>query len=340
MLPEEEALIAHELDEVQYIMEPGLQQLNWKSEGVEEFLKQSSESVGELYRKLTAAHNNLREITNKLKSWGAPMMKRDPKDRKMVNPQDVNDRIAARVNEIKKGSSRLQKLVELNRVLFSDIDAQINYLKMVSKLIIEGLVRIVRASMEHLKNLMGAQHDEPFAASAIQRVDIVKKDDDPLFDDANTQNAEDIKSDYKSDVEANAELKTLVQEVEGIVEESIMEVEELQSQYKAIDFLWVEDVQLTFKKFLKEGPQVQVHLQKTMRQESMANLGSNFFGDKKADEVPDKGAKLDDKEKGWKTGTAAKSGTTAAKGGKKDDKDITEPEVYHLPELADYESEV
>jgi hypothetical protein len=35
------------------------------------------------------------------------MMKRDPKDRKMVNPQDVNDRIAARVTEIKKGSSRL-----------------------------------------------------------------------------------------------------------------------------------------------------------------------------------------------------------------------------------------
>ncbi|KAA6360754.1 MAG: putative dynein heavy chain [Streblomastix strix] len=222
MLPEEEALIAHELDEATQRLEPGLKQLNWKSEGVEEFLKQSSESVGELYRKLTAAHNNLREITNKLKSWAAPMMKRDPKDRKMVNPQDVNDRIAARVNEFKKGSSRLQELVEQNRVLFSDIDAQndawINYLKMVSKLIIEGLVRIVRASMEHLKNLMGASHDEPLyevklllqkssldfvpsisssqegslrtmvrtwvkgffsAASAIQRVDIVKKDDDP-----------------------------------------------------------------------------------------------------------------------------------------------------------------
>ncbi|KAA6395294.1 MAG: putative dynein beta chain [Streblomastix strix] len=165
ILPEEEALIAHELDEATQRLEPGLKQLNWKSEGVEEFLKQSNQSVGELYQKLTAAHNNLREITNKLKSWSASMMKIDLKDRKMVNPQDVNDRISARVNEFKKGSSRLQELVEQNRVLISDIDSQndasINYLKMVNKLIIEGLVRIVKESMKHLKNLMGASHDEP-----------------------------------------------------------------------------------------------------------------------------------------------------------------------------------
>ncbi|KAA6395295.1 MAG: putative Dynein beta chain [Streblomastix strix] len=80
-------------------------------------------------------------------------------------------------------------------------------------------------------------------------------------------------------------------EVEGIVLDSIMTVEQLQSQYKAVDFLLVEDVQLTFKKFFKDGLQIQVHLQKSMRQVSMANLGTNFFGDKKAEEVPDKGAK-------------------------------------------------
>ncbi|KAA6371861.1 MAG: putative dynein beta chain [Streblomastix strix] len=165
MISEEEALIAHELNEATQKLEPELQQLNWKSKGAEEFLKQLSESNGELYRKLTAEDNNLSALTNKLKSWAAPMMKRDPKSRKMFNIQDVKDRISARVNEIKKGSQRLQKLVEQNRVLFSDInsqnDAQINYQKMVKKLIIEGQVMIVRASMEHLKKIMGASHDEP-----------------------------------------------------------------------------------------------------------------------------------------------------------------------------------
>jgi hypothetical protein len=39
-----------------------------------------------------------------------------------------------------------------------------------------------------------------------------------------------------------------------------MTVEELQSQYKAIDFLWVEDVKKSFALFLKTGPQVQAHL--------------------------------------------------------------------------------
>ncbi|KAH7825191.1 dynein haevy chain 4, outer dynein arm beta [Monocercomonoides exilis] len=300
MLHEEEPLIRAQLDQATQELEPGFQELNWKSPGVEAFLSQVNESVGAVYAKLNAAHANLKEIANKLKSWATPMMKRDPKDRKMINPQDVTDKIAARIAEIKRGGEAIHALVEKNHQTFGeDVDKTTkmwkDYLKLVSRIIVEGLSRIIRVSLDHLRVMMQQGQDEPlfeiklllqqneldFSPSITKSsMDegslryMVKSWCDGFFQAAAVVNHldQDEGENYFQDVSSSLALQDLKDKVMNSVEESIAVVDELQSQYTSIQFLWKQDPAESLKVFLRQGPQVQRHLTKSMRQQSMSTL--------------------------------------------------------------------
>ncbi|KAK2951927.1 putative Dynein beta chain, ciliary [Blattamonas nauphoetae] len=174
ILPEEEPLIRNQMEVALQQLEPGFAQLNWKSEGVPAYLTQIDESVGAVYNKLNAAHANLKEIATKFKTWATPMFKRDPKDRKMINPQDVNDKIKARIEEIKRGGEEIHKLVQQSKEIFenpTDEDLWKDYLNLISRLIIEGLSRVIRVSLEHLLRMMQSSQDDPMFEISLQLID-------------------------------------------------------------------------------------------------------------------------------------------------------------------------
>ncbi len=154
LLPVEKPLIAPYLAKFDAIVEKGINGLNWMSNGVDEFIKDSLNQVQNVHQILKTMKENLASIETTMKQWDKPMVERKTK------PVDIEEFErsfksvkASQFTEIKNAGKSIHSLLkETNKILrVSNASPDWrSYLDFVSGIIIEGLANSVTRSLDYL----------------------------------------------------------------------------------------------------------------------------------------------------------------------------------------------
>ena len=79
LLPVEKPLVAPYLAKFDKVIERGIHNLNWCSDGVDDFLKEAMDQVQLVHHILKTMKDNMLTIKSILKSWNVPMVDRKTK---------------------------------------------------------------------------------------------------------------------------------------------------------------------------------------------------------------------------------------------------------------------
>ena len=154
LLPVEKPLVAPYVAKFDSVVQEGIALLNWKSDNVDLFIKDSMDQVQNVHNILKTMKDNFSSIQMILKEWNKPMMKRKtkPVDKEEF---DMNFKVlkAARYGEIKEDGKRIHGLLkETNKILRVSNSCQDwrTYLDFMNEFIIEGLTTSVITSLDFL----------------------------------------------------------------------------------------------------------------------------------------------------------------------------------------------
>jgi dynein heavy chain len=154
LLPVEKPLVAPYLAKFDNVIEQGIHELNWCSDGVDLFIKDSMEQVQNVHRILKTMKDNLSTIQMTLREWNKPMMERKTKP---VEKEEFDRRFKAvkttQHAAIKDSGKRIHSLLkETNKILRVSNASRDwrSYLDFVSGILIEGLSTCVITSLDFL----------------------------------------------------------------------------------------------------------------------------------------------------------------------------------------------
>ncbi|GAX83887.1 hypothetical protein CEUSTIGMA_g11312.t1, partial [Chlamydomonas eustigma] len=121
ILPVEAPLVQQKLEAVELALKRGQEDLNWRSEGIDVYIRESMELVKDVDMILTTIKDNVKETTKILKSWEKNLMF-ERKEGKTYTFEELNDSfkqlIQQRHSEIRDGGKEITKLLSSsNRVL-------------------------------------------------------------------------------------------------------------------------------------------------------------------------------------------------------------------------------
>ncbi|CAM9131888.1 unnamed protein product, partial [Ectocarpus fasciculatus] len=161
LLPVEKPLVQPYLAKFDVAIDRGLSSLNWKANGINEFIADSMEQVTAVNDIVRTMKENLRSVTEQLQSYKKPLMQRKAKP--MV--KDEFDRehkllLKDRYSEIKEGGKAIHNMVkDTNKALrvsnaSSDWRAYVDF---VNNVVVDGLGNIVYNSLEYLYDQIDPQ---------------------------------------------------------------------------------------------------------------------------------------------------------------------------------------
>ena len=154
LLPVEKPLVAPYLAKFDKIIQQGIQDLNWCSNGVDEFIAVAVEQIENVHRIVKTMKDNLSMIEIILKEWNKAMIQRKPKPlEKDEFERMAKSMKAARFAELKESSKNIHSLLkETNKILrVSNASKDWRcYVDFVSSFVIDGLSKAIRTSLEFL----------------------------------------------------------------------------------------------------------------------------------------------------------------------------------------------
>lgn len=154
LLPVEKPLVAPYLAKFDAIIQEGIQDLNWCSDGVDNFIASSLEQVKNVHSILKTMKDNLSKIEVILNEWNEPMIARKPKPLE----KDEFERTAkglktARYAELKESSKSIHSLLKDTNKILKVSNASKDwkcYVDFVSGFIINGLSQAITTSLDFL----------------------------------------------------------------------------------------------------------------------------------------------------------------------------------------------
>ena len=154
VLPVEKPLVDPYLAKFDVAIQPGLESLNWQSDGVTEFIGNSMEQVKVVHDILKTMKDNLSAMQDIANKWDKPMIERKTKPmEKEEFERSFKSLNAAIFSDIKEdGKQILTMLKETNKVLkVSNASTDWKcYIEFVNSIIINGLSSAIITSLEYL----------------------------------------------------------------------------------------------------------------------------------------------------------------------------------------------
>lgn len=154
LLPVEKPLVNPYLTKFDAVVQRGLTSLNWSSDGVDEFIKESMEQVKCMHDVLKTMKDNLAQIQDAVKQWDTPMIER------AVKPTDTDEfertfkstkaAIFSKIKETGKTiHASLQSTNKALRVSNASTDWKC-YVEFVNSIVIGGLSSAIVTSLDFL----------------------------------------------------------------------------------------------------------------------------------------------------------------------------------------------
>ncbi len=161
LLPVEKPLLQKKLDAIDQLLEKGIKELNWRSEGVDDFINSAMALVSESSVTLETLHKNVESIESILKKWERnPLFER--KEQRTLTLKEFDGRYRELKNlcenMIRKGSETIhKKMVESFQSLHNEVEksseAWQNYVGHVQAIVQDGIARCIALSIQACKFL-------------------------------------------------------------------------------------------------------------------------------------------------------------------------------------------
>ena len=154
LLPVEKPLVLPYLTKFDNAIEKGLTSMNWKSNGITEFIGDAMEQVTVVNEIVKKMKDNLRSINDQLRTYNKPLLQRKAKPiAKDEFEKEHKNYVKERYTEIKEGGKVIQTMVKDTnkelRVSNASNDWR-SYVDFVNNVVVDGLSNIVQTSLSYL----------------------------------------------------------------------------------------------------------------------------------------------------------------------------------------------
>jgi dynein heavy chain len=159
LLPVEEPLLDDRIKKMDQTLEPGLRELKWRSQNINEFIQQSLGVVREVSTTVKTMQANLNKIKEIMHKWAdKPLIERKAKP---MNADDFDQAykaaVAVRHSEIVTGGRDINRLIKETSECVKQAKktpAWSAYVDYVNGIVIEGLASVITGSLKSLNSMM------------------------------------------------------------------------------------------------------------------------------------------------------------------------------------------
>ncbi|XP_023385619.1 dynein heavy chain 9, axonemal [Pteropus vampyrus] len=154
LLEVEFPLVEEELQNIDLCLRAAEETLNWKTEGIWDYVIQITNSIHDLEQRIQKTKDNVEEIQNIMKTWVSPIFKRkDGKKECLLSMDDQHERMEKYYNHIKESGLKIHALVQDNLHLFS-VDPTSNiwktYVNYIDDMLLDGFFLAIECSLKYL----------------------------------------------------------------------------------------------------------------------------------------------------------------------------------------------
>ncbi|XP_058532038.1 dynein axonemal heavy chain 9 isoform X2 [Ochotona princeps] len=147
-------LVEQELQNIDLHLRAAEETLNWKTEGIWDYVIQVTNSIHDLERRIQKTKDNVEEIESIMKAWVTPIFKRkDGKKESLLSLEDQHNQMEKYYNLIKESGLKIHALVRENLDLFS-ADPTSNtwntYVNYIDQMLLDGFFLAIECSLKYL----------------------------------------------------------------------------------------------------------------------------------------------------------------------------------------------
>eukprot|EP01035_Chromulina_nebulosa_P017812 gene17812-23422_t len=150
----EKPLVLPYLSKFDTIIEKGLNQYNWKSQNINEYISESMDQIVVVSSIVKTMKDNLKLINDNLHMYNKPLLQRKNKPiNKEEFEKEHKNLIKERYTEIKEGGKAIHTMVkDTNKVLriSNSSNDWRSYIDYINNIVVDGLVKVVITSLEYL----------------------------------------------------------------------------------------------------------------------------------------------------------------------------------------------
>ncbi|XP_054565087.1 dynein axonemal heavy chain 9 [Eptesicus fuscus] len=154
LLEVEFPLVAGELRNIDLHLRAAEEALNWKSEGIWDYVIQITSSIRDLEKRIQKTKDNVEEIQSIMKTWVSPIFKRkDGKRECLLSVEDQHDRMEKYYSCIRESGLKIHALVQENLDLFSadpTSDIWKTYVDYIDNMLLDGFFLAIECSLKYL----------------------------------------------------------------------------------------------------------------------------------------------------------------------------------------------
>ena len=285
LLPVEKPLVLPYLNKFDAVVEKGLTSMNWKSNGINEFIAESMEQVTAVNEVVRTMKENMRLITEQLLTYNKPLLTRKPKPAlKDEFEREHKNMVKERYAEIKEGGKNIHSMVkDTNKVLrvsnaSNDWRAYVDF---VNNIVVDGLAGVVYTSLEYLHDQLDpdaiARDDKmPIIEVKLDLVSVRHQDtrvDEvrfiPELLPANGKGVRDLvdgwlgsffnvaslfkrldnEGTYLREMQMDMNVMMLLSRINETLQDNAERCFKVRADYEAYEYLWSTDMKLFFAEF-------------------------------------------------------------------------------------------
>ncbi|OQS01914.1 dynein heavy chain [Thraustotheca clavata] len=281
LLPVERPLVKSHLDKIDQILARGIRSLNWKSHGIDMFLKDSMTDVHEASALLDAMKRHMHRVQELLESWSHGLLF-ERRSKPLSATEFEESQVAtrnAKYTQIKDGGNEIHRLLKdtLKKLKVSQGSPDWRaYVDFINGIVEDGLTKVVLTSLEYLSAQLDPSNIEAHDLTPLLEIELDLYGKDVVFSPAvgslpNKRGLKDLAQVWieaifhimslfkRLDTADGAYLKELlenpqVQKLIADINTSCNTQESICMQYKKdlmkYDYLWTTDLNSMFAKFL------------------------------------------------------------------------------------------
>ena len=286
MLPVEKPLIAPYLSKFDLVIERGLSELSWRSDGIDEFINEAMQQVKVVHEILKTMKDNFSVIDIIVTKWNCPMFQRKSK------PMDrdefmhiVKSTRSSRYSEIKDSGKQIHNLLlDTNKVLrVSNASTEWRvYTNFVNSFVIEGLSSSIITSLQMILDQLDENCIKREGKLPLLEVELILDSDKgicynpPLEHSKNNDGIKNLLDEvissflrvstlfkrldtdgtYLREMHCNIGVNKCIAMVSEAITRNETKCNELKEKFEMYSHLWVTDINSHFEQFCEEASHV------------------------------------------------------------------------------------
>ena len=286
LLPVEKPLVLPYLTKFDNIIERGLTVLNWKANGISEFIKEANEQVSVVSDIVTTMKENLTNVNDQLEQYNKPLLTRKVKPIvKEEFEREHKNMIKELYTHIKEGGKLIQTMVkDTNKVLrVSNASTDWRaYVDFVNNVVVSGLAEVVKTSLSYLLDQIdpaniAKEEKYPMIEIKLDLVSVKGADDirrdeivfQPTLGEANGKGIRDLvnswvgsffnvatlfkrldnEGTYLREIHTDYGVKMLLAQINETLQDNEELCLNVKAKYDELVYLWSTDLKEHFEKF-------------------------------------------------------------------------------------------